>query len=106
MTVGGAATVWEGIAIPGKPSDQRDWSFGICFSTCQTCFFTWCCPCLAYGSNSSRLRHLDTQGAIHPAGGDMVHNVFCQLIRPRLGLTTNIGLLRAHTTLCSAMSSA
>ena len=112
MTIGGAATGLGGnrnsLNKPVKPSGQRDWSFGICdcFSACQTCFFAWCCPCLAYGKNSSRLRHLDTQGAIHPAGGGMVRNVSCQLIRARLGLTTHIGLLRARTTLCSAMSSA
>jgi len=61
---------------PLGPSGQRDWSFGTfsCFSACGTCLFSWCCSCLAYGKNSSRLQHLNTQGTVHPSGGDMFNS--------------------------------
>ena len=79
MTVSGAGLGGNRNSLnkPLQPSGQRDWSFGIfeCFSACGTCLLAWCCPCLAYGQNSSRLRHLDTQGTVHPAGGDMVCRV-------------------------------
>jgi Cys-rich protein (TIGR01571 family) len=76
MTVDGAGTGGNRNSLnkPLKSSGQRDWSFGMfdCFSACGTCCFAWWCPCLAYGKHTSRLLHLNTQGTIHPAGGDMV----------------------------------
>ncbi|KAF8318699.1 PLAC8-domain-containing protein [Clavulina sp. PMI_390] len=57
---------------PIKSNGQREWSHGVfdCFGACGTCFFSWCCPCFQYGKNSSRLKHLNSQGAPHPSGGD------------------------------------
>ena len=59
---------------PLKPSGQRDWSFGVfeCFGGGGAFAFACCCPWFAYAKNTSRLRHLESQGTVHPAGGDMV----------------------------------
>lgn len=74
VTAGGPGGNRNSLNKPLKPSGQRDWSFGIfdCFGACGTCLFSWCCSCLAYGKNTSRLAHLNTQGTVHPVGGDMV----------------------------------
>ncbi|KAF8331619.1 PLAC8 family-domain-containing protein, partial [Cantharellus anzutake] len=59
-----------------KPFDaagQRKWSFGPCDCTevCGTWVLSYFCPCLSYGRNMSRLKHMQTHGRPHPAGGEM-----------------------------------
>jgi hypothetical protein len=92
MTVNGPASGQAALAIasgnrnsfgkPLKPSGQRDWSFGVfeCFGACGTFTFACCCPWFAYAKNTSRLRHLESQGTVHPAGGDMVRSTTSDLL--------------------------
>lgn len=79
MTVTGAGLGGNRNALnkPVQSNGLRDWSFGIFdyFSECGTCVCACCCPCCVYGKNTSRLRHLTTQGAPHPSGGDVVRFV-------------------------------
>jgi len=59
---------------PYNAKGQRDWSFRLCdcFSSCQTCLYACCCPCIAYGQNISRLRNLEIRGIPHPKGGEVI----------------------------------
>jgi len=72
---GGTGGNRNAMSKPVNANGQRDWSFGVfdCFSACGTCVFAWCCPCLVFGKNVSRLDHLQIQGRPHPSGGDMVN---------------------------------
>lgn len=58
---------------PYDQSGQRDWSHGLCdcCGDAATCVFAWCCPCMVYSQNKSRLQHLAQQGTPHPKGGEM-----------------------------------
>lgn len=71
---GGAGGNRNALNKPFNATGKRDWSFGFfdCFSACGTCMFGWCCPCLQFGKNVSRLEHLTKHGQVHPSDGDMV----------------------------------
>ncbi|KAH9962162.1 PLAC8 family-domain-containing protein [Russula dissimulans] len=52
----------------------RDWSFGLfnfC-SACNLCCWATFCPCVVYGQNKQRLRHLQREGAALPSGAKRV----------------------------------
>lgn len=76
-----------------KPRDangDREFSNGLCgcFDACGTCAYfhprlcfvcltlhitgclAWCCPCITYGQNKTRLDHLQRNGYPHPDGGE------------------------------------
>ncbi|KAH8085981.1 PLAC8-domain-containing protein, partial [Cristinia sonorae] len=58
-----------------KPFDRngsRPWSHGLfsCFGDCSTCLTAWCCPCIVWGQNKTRLEHLERTGQPHPDGGE------------------------------------
>ncbi|KAH9992307.1 PLAC8 family-domain-containing protein [Russula vinacea] len=54
---------------------MRDWSFGIfdCLPRCRLCLLATFCPCVVYGQNRQRLRHLKDRGVPLPGGGDRVN---------------------------------
>ncbi|KIJ22924.1 hypothetical protein M422DRAFT_196528 [Sphaerobolus stellatus SS14] len=66
----------------GKPFDKdgkREWShdFFDCFGDVGTCCLAYFLPCVAYGQNRSRLRHLQDKGTPHPHGGDSCTGACC-----------------------------
>lgn len=88
---------------PIGPDNQRDWSFGLfdCFPRCRLCkrdhtrHFAWLtlslglwatfCPCVVYGQNRQRLRHLQRRGGPLPGGGDTFNHdcrVYCCMAVP------------------------
>jgi len=58
--------------LPQDANGKRDWTNGICscfgdFGTC--CVACWC-PCIIYGQNKTRVKHLREKGYPHPEGGE------------------------------------
>lgn len=59
---------------PIDGNGERSWSYGLsdCFSSCHSagvcCVATWL-PCCVYGSNKTRLEHLERHGIPEPEGG-------------------------------------
>ncbi|TFK23010.1 PLAC8-domain-containing protein [Coprinopsis marcescibilis] len=49
----------------------RDWSHGLCdcCSAPGTCIVACCFPCITYGKNKNRFKHLSAKGVPHPDGG-------------------------------------
>ena len=76
---------------PSKPSGQRDWSFDIfdCFSARGTFFFACCFPCFVFSKNNLRLRHVNMQGDIYPASGNIVRWNVSWRLTPVMTLNTS-----------------
>ncbi|KAI9508238.1 PLAC8 family-domain-containing protein [Russula earlei] len=60
----------------------RDWSYDLldCSSTCSLCCWATFCPCVVYGQNKQRLRHLQYEGVALSNGGSRVSSdcrAFC-----------------------------
>ncbi|KAJ6506062.1 PLAC8 family-domain-containing protein [Mycena vulgaris] len=57
--------------MPFDGNGKREWSHGLfgCFESAGTCCFALFCPCVVYGQNTQRLRHLAEQGSPDPDGG-------------------------------------
>ena len=82
----------KGLPVDGK--GERDWSEGLCSRCCGgTWWLSFCCPCIQYGKNASRLAHLREQGRVHPEGGDSCGSdsiIFCavfvasEFVRPSI----------------------
>jgi len=64
----GAADEWIGrvrdfvnkpnVVTDKAPEQHQEWHFRMfgCFSPIDTCFITWCCPCITFGKTHHRLR--------------------------------------------------
>ncbi|KAI0293944.1 PLAC8 family-domain-containing protein [Russula brevipes] len=57
------------------PDGLRGWSYGLfdCFAACNLCCWATFCPCVVYGQNKRRLRHLQRQGVPLPGGGTRIN---------------------------------
>jgi len=72
---------------PQGPDGKRNWSFGLfdCFPRGQLCLWATFCPCVIYGQNRQRLRHLQKRGRPLPGGGDNFSDdcrVYCCMAVP------------------------
>ena len=52
--------------------EGREWSNGLCscFDTPGPFCLAFWCPCITYGRNRGRYKHLNTSGTAHPDGGE------------------------------------
>ena len=111
MTINGATTGGIGnrnlLNKPLKPLGQRDWSFGIfdCFSARGTFFFACCFPCLVFSKKNLRLRHVNLQGDIYPASGNIVRWNVSWRLTPVMTLNTLRSQLRSAVPSASLMVS-